>query len=74
MQNKQLVLSAMEGSIFCMINLKSNYHQFRMRENDIPKAAFRTRYEHFEFTVMLFDLANIPAAFVDIMNRLLISF
>nr|GFC17683.1 hypothetical protein [Tanacetum cinerariifolium] len=45
------------------------YHQLRVHEDDIPKTAFRTRYEDFEFTVMAFGLTNAPAVFIDLMNR-----
>ncbi|GJU54416.1 putative reverse transcriptase domain-containing protein [Tanacetum coccineum] len=47
----------------------SGYHQLRVREEDIPKTAFRTRYGHYEFQVMLFGLTNAPAVFMDLMNR-----
>ncbi|GJZ70713.1 putative reverse transcriptase domain-containing protein [Tanacetum coccineum] len=45
------------------------YHQLRVRDEDIPKTAFRTRYGHYEFQVMLFGLTNAPAVFMDLINR-----
>ncbi|GJZ69024.1 putative reverse transcriptase domain-containing protein [Tanacetum coccineum] len=47
----------------------NGYHQFRVCEEDIMKTAFRTRYSHYEFQVMPFGLANAPAVFIDLMNR-----
>ena len=64
------LLDQLQGArVFSKIDLRPSYHQVWVKEVDIPKTAFSTRYRHYEFLVISFGLTSVPTIFMDTMNR-----
>jgi hypothetical protein len=62
------------ASVFLKIDLRSGYHQLKIRESDVPKTAFRIRYRLYKYTMMSFGLTNAPAYFMYLMNKVFMEY
>jgi hypothetical protein len=69
LQRNDELFSHMKGpTMFSMINLRSGYHQLQIKKDDIPKTSFKTRFGHFEFIILPFQLTNAPGVFMSLMK------
>jgi hypothetical protein len=55
--------------VFSKIDLRSGYHQLQIKEDDVPKTAFKMSFGHYDFTILPFGLTNTPGLFMSLMNR-----
>lgn len=62
------------AKVFSKIDLRLRYHKLRIKEFNIPKTAFTTRYRHYEFLVVSFGCTNTPIVFIDLMNEVFCPF